>query len=59
MGQTGSHVVHEHNIFIKQVNHINLNMTRTRLALTHDQFINGLAVLGLRIVSNFVTPTMV
>ena len=26
-GQTGSHVEHEHDPFIKQVSHVNLNMT--------------------------------
>ena len=32
MGQTsqiGSHVEHEHDSFIKQVSHVNSNMTRT------------------------------
>jgi len=32
-------------------------MTRTRLALTHDLFINRLVVSGLRVVSDFATPT--
>ena len=57
MGQTGSHVEHEHDPFIKQVSNFNLNMTRTRLASTHDLFINGLIMLGLRVVSVFATPT--
>ena len=33
-------------------------MIRTRLALTHDLFINGLAVSGSRVVSDFATPSL-
>ena len=47
MGQTGSHVEHEPNPFIKRVNRVNPNMTRTRLASTHDLFINELVMSGL------------
>ena len=32
-------------------------MTRTRLALTHNLFINGLVVSGSRVVLDFATPT--
>ena len=53
----GSHVEHEHDLFIKRVSHVNPNMTQTRLASTHNLFINGLVVLGSRVVSNFATPT--
>ena len=42
MDQVGSHVEHEHNPFIKRFSRVNLNMTRTRLASTHDLFINRL-----------------
>ena len=47
MGQTGSHVEHEPDPFIKRVNRVNPNMTRTRLASTHDLFINELVMSGL------------
>ena len=43
-GQTGSHVEHEHDPFIKRVSRINPNMTRTRLASTFDLFINELVM---------------
>ena len=33
-------------------------MTQTRLASTHDLFINGLVMLGSRVVSNFPTPML-
>ena len=56
MGQMSSHVKHEHNPFIKQVNHVNLNITQTRLASTHNIFINGLIMSGSQVVLNFVTP---
>ena len=56
MGQMSSHVKHEHNPFIKQVNHVNLNITQTRLASTHNIFINGLIMSDSQVVSNFVTP---
>ena len=55
MSQTGSPVEHEHDSFIKRVSRVNPKMTRTRLASTHDLFINGLVVSGLQIVSNFAT----
>ena len=55
MGQTGLHVKHEHDPFIKRVSRVNLNMTRNRLTLTHDLFINGLIVSGLQVVSDFAT----
>ena len=56
MGQMGSHTKHEPDLFIKWVSHVNPNMTRTRLASTHDLFINGLVVSSLRVMSDFVTP---
>ena len=46
MGQTGSHIEHEHNPFIKQVSSVDPNMTRTCLASTHNLFINRLVVSG-------------
>ena len=52
----GSHVEDEHGPFIKQVSHVNPNMTQTHLASTHDLFINGLVVSGSQVVSNFATP---
>ena len=42
MSQTGSHVEHIHNPFIKRASYV-------------DLFINELVVSGLRIVSNFTT----
>ena len=56
MGQTGSHVKHEHDPFIKRVSHVNSNMTRTHLVSTHDLFINKLVMLDSRVMSNFATP---
>ena len=56
MSQTGSHVEHKHNPFIKRVNHVNSNMTQIHLVSTHDLFINELVVLDSRVVSNFATP---
>ena len=58
MGQTGSHVEHEHNPFIKRVSHVNPNMTRTHLILTHDLFVNGLFVSGSRVVSDLTTTSI-
>ena len=55
MSQTGSHVEHKHNPFIKRVSCVDSNMTWTYLASIHDLFINELVVSGLRIVSNFTT----
>ena len=52
----GLYVEHEHNSFIKRVSHVDPNMTRTHLASTHNLFINGLVVLGSRIVSDFALP---
>ena len=49
------HVEHEHDPFFKRVNRVNPNIIRTRLASTHDLFINMLVMSGLRIVSNFST----
>ena len=56
-GQTGLHVKHEHDPFIKHVSCINPNMTRAYLASTYDLFINGLVVSGLQVMSNFAPPT--
>ena len=53
MGKTSSHVEHEHDPFIKQVGRVNLNMTRTHLASTHDLFINRLVLSGSQVVSDF------
>ena len=55
MGQTGSHVKYEYDPFIKWVNRVNPNMTRTSFTSTYDLFINGLIVLGLQVVSDFAT----
>ena len=55
-GQTGSYAKHEPDSLIKRVNCVNLNMIRTRLASTHDLFINGLVVLSSWVVSDFTTP---
>lgn len=55
-GQIDLHVEYEHNLFIKQVNRVNPNMTQTRLALTYDLFINRLVVSGLQVVLDFSTP---
>ena len=46
MGQIGSHVEHEHDLFIKRVSRVNPEMTRTHLTSAHDLFINGLVVSG-------------
>ena len=51
-----SHVKHEHDLFIKWVGHVNLNITQTRLASTRNIFINGLIMSGSQVVLNFVTP---
>ena len=64
MGQTGSHVEHESDPFIKRINRVNPNMTWTHLASTHDLFINRLVMLDLLValdllvVSDFATPTI-
>ena len=60
MGQTGSHVEHESDPFIKRINRVNPNMTITHLDLvsTHDLFINKLVVSNLLVVSDFTTPTI-
>ena len=52
----GSHVEHEHDVFIKQVSRVSPNMIQTHLASTHDPFINGLVVSYLQVVSDFDTP---
>ena len=52
-----SYVEHEHESFIKQVSHVDLNMTQSRLASTHDLFINGLVVSVSLVVLNFAIPT--
>ena len=57
-GQMGSHIECEYNSFIKRVNHVNPYMIQTRLASTHNLFINRLVVLGLWVVSNFVIPSV-
>ena len=46
MGYTDSHVKYEHNLFIKQVNYVDPNITQTYLTSTHDLFINELVVSG-------------
>lgn len=55
MSLTSSHVKHKHDLFIKQVNCVDSNMTRTRLASTYDLFTNGLIMSSLRVVSDFAT----
>ena len=55
MSQTGSHAEHEPDLFIKRVNHVNLNMTRTCLISTRDQFINGLVGSDSQVMSDFAT----
>jgi len=55
----GTHVKHEYDPFNKWISCVNPNMTRTRLVLAHYLFINGLVMSGLRIVSNFATPSMI
>ena len=52
-----SHVEHEHEPFIKQVNRVDLNMTWNRLVLTHDLSINGLVVSISQVVLNFAILT--
>ena len=49
MGQMGSHVEHEHGLFIKRVSHVNPNMTQTRWVSTHNLFINKLVMSGLQL----------
>lgn len=51
-----SHVEDEHNLFNKQVSHVNPNMTQTRLALTHNLFINRLVVTISGVALDFSTP---
>ena len=53
----GSHVEHEHDLFIKRVSCVDSNINRTRLVLTHDLFINELVVSGSRVVSDFAIPS--
>ena len=53
----GSHVEHEHDLFIKRFNHVDPNMTQTCLASTYGLFINGLVVSGLQVMSDFATPS--
>ena len=55
-GQIGLHFEPEHAPFIKWVNYIDLNITRTHLTLTYDLFINGLVMSNSRVVSDFVIP---
>ena len=57
MGQTGLHVEHKHDSFIKWVNRVNPNLIRTWLASTYGIFINMLVVSGSWVVSNFATPS--
>ena len=52
-----SHVEYEHEPFIKQVNRVDLNMTWSRLVLTHDLSINGLVVSISQVVLNFAILT--
>ena len=52
-----SHVKHEHDLFIKRVSCVNPNITRIRLASTHNLFINELVVSGSWVVLDFGTPT--
>ena len=56
IGQTCSHAKHEPDPFIKQVSHVNPNITWTRLASTHNLFTNGLFMSGLLVVSDFAIP---
>ena len=59
MSQTSQidlYVEYEYNLFMKQVSRVNPNMTQTRLALTHDLFINKLVVSGSQVVLDFSTP---
>ena len=52
MSQMSSHVEYEHDLFIKRVSYVNLNLIQTRrLTSIYDLFINGLAAL------DFATPT--
>ena len=51
MSQMSSHVEYEHDLFIKRVSCVNLNLIKTRLTSIYDLFINGLAAL------DFATPT--
>ena len=46
----GSYIEHEHDPFIKRVSRVDPNMIRTRLASTHDLFVNGLVVSGSWVV---------
>ena len=41
-----SHIEYEHNLFIKQVSHVNSNITRPYLASICDIFINVFIVSG-------------
>ena len=50
------HVEHEHNPFIKWVNHVNLSMTWICLASTHNIFINGLVMSSLQGCVRFCHP---
>ena len=55
-GQIGLHFEPEHDPFIKWVSCVDLNMTRTHLASTHDLFINGLVMLNSWVMSDFFIP---
>ena len=55
MDQTGSHVKHKPDSYIKHVSRVNLNMTQTYLVSTHDLFISRLVMLGSEVVSDFAT----
>ena len=55
-GQIGLHFEPKHAPFIKWVNYVDLNMTRTHLVSTHDLFINRLVISNSQVVSNFVIP---
>ena len=56
MGQLSSYVEYEHDSFIKEVSCVNPNTIQTRLASTHDLFINGLVVSSSWVVSDFAIP---
>ena len=55
MGQLSSHVEYEHDSFIKEVSCVNPNTIQTRLASTHDIFINGLVLLSSWVMLDFAT----
>lgn len=58
MGQTSSHIEHDHDSFIKWVICVNPNITQTCVVSIHDMFINRLVISSLRVVSDFAAPTL-